>query len=132
MEKLADIHIKVIPHEDQIYSTVGNWRWVNGSLLIEISELGDADSELDVAIHELIESRLCQKHGITEHVVTQFDILFEHERESGKHSADDEPGSDKRSPYRDEHESAEFVERAAASVLGPDWFKHSKQIAELD
>ena len=126
------IIIEFIPHEQQRYCTAGDWTFDHqGNLKISVSDLGDLDAQIDVAIHELIEARLCQKHDITDHAVTMFDIQFEREREAGIHSITDEPGDNIDAPYHNEHQSATFVERAAASVLGVDWEKYDEKLNEL-
>ena len=123
------IIIETIPHEQQRYPTCGDWQFEHdGTLHIKVSEMGCWRSELDVAIHEAIESLLCQEAGITDMQVTQFDIQFEREREAGKHALTDEPGDDSRSPYKTHHEAATFAERACASALGLDWIEHCRTV----
>lgn len=97
-----------------------------------VSDLnGQTDSELAVAIHELIECRLCQKAGVDDDDVTRFDLQFEDERAHKHHSLRAEAGDDHRSPYREPHQAATFVERAAASVLGLDWETHDSGVIGL-
>jgi hypothetical protein len=126
------IVINTIPHKDQVYDTCGNWYWDHdGTLQIQVSELGGEMLEVLVGIHELIEALLCRKHNVSGDDVTRFDIKFEKEREEGKHIHGEEPGDDPRSPYRKEHSAAEFAERAAASALGVGWDTYEDAIRDL-
>lgn len=81
-------------------------------------------SQVAVAIHELIEMLLCEESGVTDKQVTKFDSLFEQERLQGKHTEEAEAGDDPRSPYRFQHQSATFAERAACSALQKPWELH--------
>lgn len=123
--------IATIPHKYQSYNTVGNWDFgTDGSILIFVSEMKDARSELAVAIHELAEASACKKAGISPKTVTNFDLMFEEERRLGKHSPTDEPGDDKRAPYFSQHVGATFVEREVCSHSGLSWSDHESNVNE--
>jgi hypothetical protein len=125
------ILIETIPHDQQRYETVGDW-WYDayGTLQIRVSKMGCRESELDVAIHEMIEAEACRKAGITEQSVTQFDLQYEKERQAGLHKLLEEPGDDDRAPYKTQHEAAEFVERAACSSQDMSWQQHCINVNE--
>lgn len=93
--------------------------------------MGDDRFEQLVLIHELVEIFLLQHRGVTLAVTDEFDIMFEKEREEGKHGEMDEPGDDPRCPYRNEHRFAENVERQLALALGVDWDEYNKVVMSL-
>lgn len=128
-----DITIRTVPHSEVRCDQCGDWHINNdGSIEILVSDLnGNWKSELAVAIHELIECALCKETGVTDTDVTGFDLQFESERSFGRQTLRAEAGDDERSPYRVPHQSATFVERAAASVLGLDWEKHDEGVIGL-
>ena len=126
------INIETIPHKDHRYETVGDY-WIddNGVRQIRISEMKDWRKMLLVAVHEMIEQSLCIYYGVSEKDITEFDMEFEKQRESGLHSDDAEPGDDVNSPYRSEHFFATNVERLLAAELGVDWNEYDKEIMSL-
>ena len=99
--------------------TTGDWYFDSeGSLHIEIAPIheypNDDQGVLDdtgflMALHELIEAKLCMNRGISQHAVDLFDFGFE-----GKH----EPGDDAEAPYRREHRFACVIEHLVAHELG--------------
>lgn len=86
--------------------------------------------ELLVAIHELVEMSLCEAFCVSEIEVTNFDKLFESERESGQHG-NAEPGDDCRAPYRKYHFTATNIERILSESLVVDWNKYEDEIKRL-
>lgn len=126
------ITIEVIPNEKHLYPTVGDWRFdAWGDLQIKVSKMSDERYEQLVAIHELIETLLCKIRGIKEEDVSAFDVMFEKERDEGKHSEDEEPGFDDRAPYKKEHSFATEIEKMIAKEMGVDWEKYNKEVNEL-
>lgn len=126
------IVIETIDHKDQVYPTVGDYRYdEEGTLQIKISNLGDEYLETLVAIHELIEERLLKKRGIPVSIIDEFDIEYEKERERGLHKYDEEPGFDKRSPYLDEHTFATSIEMAICSKMSYNWVEYSEKVNSL-
>lgn len=116
------ITVKVIPHEEQRYPTVGDWWWTpTGALEVRVSALGDPRMEDCVAVHELVEALLCGARGVKEEAVTNFDIAFEQRRKEGEVDEDAEPGDDKAAPYHREHQFATVVEKMLAREFGLDW-----------
>lgn len=95
---------------------------------IHVSDMGNEDYALLVAIHELIEAHLCTKRGISEESVTDFDLEYEGRRREGDNS---EPGDDSRAPYHREHVFATIIERAVAAELEVDWEEYEKAIYAL-
>ena len=123
------IQLRTIPHAQQRYETVGDWRILpDRSIQIDVSDMGNEDYAFLVAIHEALEVWLCQKRGITDEAVTAFDIEFERNRPEGDES---EPGDAPGAPYRKEHFFATNIERMIAAELGIDWREYEKAVVSL-
>jgi hypothetical protein len=126
------IIIEFIPHSLQRYETVGDYFYdENGDLNIKVSDLGDEYMNRLVVLHELIEEAITKKRGITETEIMKFDLLFEEEAKYGKHPEIEEPGRDKRAPYRNEHIFAEIMERLFAQEMEIDWTDYDKEVMSL-
>lgn len=124
-----NIIIETIPHSEQRYLTVGDWkRDTDGTLRIRVSEEIGNKYALLVALHELIEVSLCEDRGITCEQVDAFDMKFEQERKPGD---DSEPGNHADAPYRNEHVFATAIEREMATQLGVDWEQYEKTLNAL-
>jgi hypothetical protein len=121
------IEIRSIPHSQQRYETVGDWLVdeKTGDITIFVSDTGNDDYNTLVALHELIEVKLCLKRGITQKVVDDFDMDFEKNRPEGDES---EPGDSPDAPYKREHFVAENIERQLAAELDVDWALYEKCI----
>ena len=123
---MREINIKFIPHEEQRYSTCGNyWKDKNGNIQIRVSILNNKNMENLVALHELVECLLIYERNIPEESITLFDIAFD---ESGSLG---EPGDSKESPYRKEHFFATSLERLMAGELNVDWNDYEHYIMKL-
>jgi hypothetical protein len=132
-DKLPQVLLKVIPHECQRYETVGDWHFTPNErvLNVRVSAMGDWRSEFAVGVHEAIEAMLCREHGVTDEVVTEFDMQFERERALGEHTPEAEPGDDLRAPYREEHVMATAVEQTVCTALGLSWEQHERNVYAL-
>jgi hypothetical protein len=128
-----DIHIKTVPHSHIRAEGAGDWHVNNnGSVEVLVSDLdGSWESELAVAIHELVECYMCRDMDINDDDVTRFDMQFEQERANGKHSLEAESGDDMRSPYRKQHLAAIHVERAVCHALGLNWDVHNEYVCPI-
>lgn len=108
------IVIESIPKSQQRYDTLGDW-WIerDGSLQIRVSsDDPDAPTELHqflIALHELVEVRLCQSRGVSQQQVDDFDFAYK---------GDGEPGDEPDAPYRNEHRFAMLIEHLMANELG--------------
>lgn len=123
------ILIETIPHSDQDYNTVGNYKYLaDGTLYITVSELGDLFLNKLVAVHELIEQALTEQLGISEEEITKFDIEFENNREEGNM---DEPGYSPLAPYHREHEIASAVELMMCAHADVSFSNYDKIVNEL-
>lgn len=124
-----NITIKTIPYREQRYETCGDyWLGKDGSIQFRVNDMASPDHEFLVSIHEQIEEYLTRRRGLKESDIMAFDVMWEKEREEGKHAADEEPGHDPRSPYRNEHVMAENIERQLALEMGIDWTTYSKDV----
>ena len=92
----------------------GDW-WVdpeNGDIRIQVAsttDIWDDEETFLVALHELIEARLCAKAGIVQGAVDAFDEAF---------TGDGEPGDSPLSPYQHQHRQAMLLEHQMALFLG--------------
>jgi hypothetical protein len=91
-------------------------------LAVVVSRLGNDDYEFLVALHELVESYLCERRGITAADVDAFDFPFR---------GDGEPGDNPTAPYFREHAFATKVERLMADELGVDWAAYETTLGEV-
>jgi len=119
------IRIISVPQHLIRSSQVGDWWYNENEIAVHVLETLSPESQLAVAVHELIEAWECRKRGITDKDVTAFDDHYEAERKEGKHGEYDEPGDDPRSPYRREHAAATHVERAVCAAINLTWTTHS-------
>ena len=117
---LTSIHIHITQNPKDIRNEgIGDW-WEpnNGAYQIMALDLGDDDSTAAVGIHEFIEQRLCEKHGIPEAVVNAWDAAHE----------GDEPGDDPEAPYHKEHMLATMVEDVVRKALGVDSVTDEREV----
>ena len=123
--------IETIPHEQQRYPTCGDWQFSSPTELnIKVSDMGNADYEFLVGIHEAIEAWLAVKRsgpGV-EKVLDAFDMEYERNRKEGDTS---EPGDDANCPVYLEHQVATGVERILAGLLGVDWNEYDQGVNDL-
>ncbi len=113
------IIIESIPASQQRYDTCGDW-WFDqdGTLQLRVSSddptLTTENHQLLVALHELVEAKLCQARGITQQQVDDYDMGSEqYFKENGE-----EPGDQFDAPYRREHRFAMLIEHLMAHELG--------------
>jgi hypothetical protein len=124
------IIIETIPDAAQRYNTVGDYYHnEQGDQLLFISDMGNKKYEFLIALHELIESQLCQERGTTEEMIDVFDFEFEKNRQEGDLR---EPGDQPEAPYFKEHQFATEIERLTAKELGVDWDKYIGEGRKLD
>tara|TARA_B100001989_G_C24512431_1_gene451193 strand:- start:378 stop:776 length:399 start_codon:yes stop_codon:yes gene_type:complete len=127
---MLDIFIRTISDKDQRYDTVGDYQTDEcGKQVISVSDLNNDNFEFLIALHELIESKLCKERGITDSQIDKFDIDYESNREDGDQES--EPGDQPDAPYHKEHVFASRIEKMMADELGVDWEKYSKACSEL-
>ena len=122
--------LKTAPMKRIRNNQAGDWKV--GKHIVAISAKMDcSESELAIAIHELIEAWICRKQGITDEQVTAFDAMFENERNRGQHNLFDEAGDDVRAPYFDAHQRATSVENEVCSALKLTWSQHESNVNSL-
>jgi hypothetical protein len=126
------IDIKTIPHDSQRYETPGDYVFDDDGVHISVSELGNKDYELLIAVHELVESYLVQKRGISEESISAYDKRFEALRMLDPETIGDfEPGHMDAAPYHEEHVFAERIERQIATELHVDWEAYNSAVNAL-
>ena len=126
--------IRSVEHSKHRYETVGDWFTDDAKVThIEVSNMSDERYEILVAIHELVEKVLCDKAGITEKQVDEFDMNYDYEYKSSSidKQMDSEPGNDPRAPYHKQHRIADVIERLLAIELDVDWNKYEEEINSL-
>lgn len=123
-----NITIKIIPHADQRYPTVGDWFFNGQDLEIHVSKLSDWRHEMLVAVHELYEAVLCEHDGVTQKAVDDFDKTYEANRDRDD---DSEPGDHQDAPYRLQHFRATNIERQMADALDVNWQEYEAELNAL-
>ena len=127
---MLNITIKTIADEKQRYDTVGDYQTdESGKMQISVSDMSNERFEFLIAVHELVESRLCKERGISDEVIDAFDLAYEDAREPGDQIS--EPGDQTDAPYHKEHVFATMVEKMLADELGVDWDEYSAACAAL-
>jgi hypothetical protein len=134
---IKKITIEVIPHLDQRYNTVGDWQFERDSegkataLSIKVSDMHSDDMNSLIAIHELVESLLCECGGVKESKVDEFDMNW---TPVPAYWQTDvlltEPGEDIRAPYYKQHQTATIVERLCASMIWMHWAYYEAAVDE--
>lgn len=104
-----DIFIRFVPKEQLRYESQGDYFDTPQGLTIQISDEVPEDEQFLVALHELVEWKLCSRRGITNNAIDAFDFSFHGEGE---------PGDSEHSPYRREHRFAMLIEHLMAHEMG--------------
>lgn len=129
---MLDIELKTLPHSEQRYPTVGDWKFGNTSKIeyldILVSDMKNPNFEFLVAIHELIEAWLCKNAGISDESVTAFDTEYENKRQEGDFS---EPGDSILCPCYKQHQIATGIEKILAAELGVNWKEYEDTVNSL-
>lgn len=88
-----------------------------GNIRINVTgeDVWDDEEAFLIALHELIEARLCAKAGVTQSVVDSFDVQWHG-------PPDEEPGDDAAAPYQSQHRSALLIEFLMAKFMGMDGY----------
>ena len=95
---------------------------------IDICKQENPDYDFLVLMHALIKNYLINRKGITTEAIEKFHELFAADISSGKRNEDDEPGEDRRSPYRSEHLLAASIEKHLAMIMNVKWQKYNKEL----
>src|SRR5690348_15440940 len=105
---LTTIDFKIIPHQNQRYSTCGDYWIENDVLHFRVSELSDWRYCWLIFFHEVIEYLLITLAGIPIAQIDAFDIEYK---------GQGEPGDSKDAPYYLQHQIATGFERLLAPLL---------------
>jgi hypothetical protein len=103
------IIIEAVPKSEMRYATWGDWFQDGDCVKIQVMDDLDPDIQFLVALHELVEVKLCVMRGISQQQVDDFDMNFQ---------GLDEPGDHPDAPYRKEHRQAMLIEHMMASFMG--------------
>lgn len=110
-----NIRIEFVPKITMRYDTLGDFWETDSEIVIQIaSELPEIEQYL-VALHELVELKLCAYRGISNKAIDAFDLAYQGEGE---------PGDDPEAPYRKEHRFAMLIEHLTAHELGLAGYGH--------
>ncbi len=126
---MKKIDIQAIPHSSQRYETAGDYYETKDGLKIRVSLMDDPRYEFLIALHELVEAKLCEHRGVQIADIDAFDFAFEAGRMPGDTT---EPGDDVNAPYFKEHQVATIIERLVAGELGVNWERYSQAVLALD
>lgn len=108
------------------YQTVGDYfTRDDGTVVIQVAELGDWAMNSCVALHEFVEKTLCVKAGISDQTIDAFDFGWK------PHDNIEEPGDDPACPYYRQHQQAMALERAFAAMLEVHWPEYERRIGQL-
>lgn len=152
------IKIETIPHKDQRYPTCGDWYcsianerqitegntittlvrsagdlsdvWER-TLHIRVSEEVGEDYAFLIALHELIEWKLCSMAGISERDVDMFDKGYEAARKAINPEDTSEPEDAPTAPYSAQHGFATAMEEKMASEMKVLWSEYAAAINKL-
>jgi hypothetical protein len=131
------INIRTKPIWKMRYQDVGDYYWITSpvkeenTLKIVVTEMENPDYEFLVALHELIESYLVLRKGITIEEIDEYDKRFEQEQKEGKRPKNAEAGEQKDCPYRKEHIFAKKIEKMVAKYLKVNFKEYEKFIDYL-
>jgi hypothetical protein len=106
---MKQIVIKKVPKNKIRNDSVGDYFRRPKGLEIRVADVGDADYEKGVMIHEMIESLLADKRKINFSKITKWD--------KKKLNKKGEPGEMKGAPYFKEHAVANLVENILVKEL---------------
>jgi hypothetical protein len=125
---LVQILIETVNPQAMRYATVGDWFYdADGVLHIQVAHCGNGNSELIVAVHELVEALLCRHNDISEGNVTEYDKQWN--EQAGLKA--DEPGNEADAPYHKEHTIATAIEMLMASHLDVNWAQHEDALDKV-
>lgn len=123
-----NVECKTIPYKQQRYETCGDY-WIDETgVHFRVNDMGNDDFEFLVRMHEMIEEHMTRRRGLKEPDIMAFDLMWEKEREEGKHAEDEEPGHDPRAPYHREHVLSENIERMLAHFMGISWPEYERAV----
>lgn len=106
------IVIEALSKVEMRYDTLGDWFTdTDGDSHIQVVGVHPLthNEAFLVALHELVEMKLCHDHGVSVEDVDRFDLAY---------TGEGEPGDAWDCPYRKEHRAAMLVEHFVASMLG--------------
>jgi len=134
---MLKINIRTKPIKKFRVEDVGDYYWIispvpeENVLKIVVAEMENQDYEFLVALHELIESYLLLKKGVSFEEVGKYDMKFLQEQKEGKRPKNANAGDQKDCPYRKEHAFATKIEKILANYLKVDWKQYEKYLDNI-
>jgi hypothetical protein len=131
---MLKINIRTKPIWKIRYKEIGDYYWIvspvpeENILKIVVAEMENPDYEFLVVLHELIESYLLSRKGISFEVVDEYDMRFEKEQKEGKRPKKAVAGEQKDCPYKKEHAFATKIEKMVAKYLKVNWGQYDKYL----
>ena len=128
---MKKIIIQTVPDTHQRYNTVGDYyKDEAGNRIFTVSDMNNWRYEFLIAMHELVESALCESRNISDEDIDNFDIKFEEQRLLNPEIGF--PGDDSTAPYFNEHQFATKIEKLIAEELCVDWNSYDNTCAAFD
>ena len=129
MKHLPIIRIKVIPHSEQKYDTVGDyWQTKNGNWEMRISEM-TPEYELAVIEHELAEMVRTIRDGVKWSDVDKFDTETVYLVDPDNIS---DPGLSRKAPYHKQHMLSDKIERLIIKQDGGTWEDYNDYLDKME
>lgn len=123
--------IKSVYKESQRYPTLGDYSVEDGVRTFSITKTGNDLWDDLIFIHEFIEEVLTRNKGIEESQILEYDLEFERRLENGDLVESEEPGDQSDSPYKEQHNIAEIVERMMLNHLGISFHEYDKSLTKI-
>lgn len=126
MPKMIEFYVR--KPQNMRYKTIGDWytkqdKETNDEVVrIETVDLGDANMNALVLLHEFVEYLLCTADGVTQEEVDEYDM------ENQDAQDEEELGENEDAPYHRQHMIADGVERIVASVMEVPWLDYSETV----
>ena len=125
------LDIKIVPQEQQRFTTIGYWEDDGENVIITISQMSDWRFIIAVLFHELIELFWCRANSVTQAQCDEWDESYEKLYKSGEKDLTEEPGDDPNCPYFDGHQWGGNLEWLVVKVLRASWKDYLKDCDRL-
>ena len=112
--------IRIVPKSR--YETAGDYFIEYGELVFQTIDTGNDFYNCLILIHEIVEYFKAHKNMISIDTIESFDL---------SHLDLDEPGNAPDSPYRNEHQYAEAIEKIICLWVGEDFDKYEEELTKV-
>lgn len=125
------IRFQRLTQGQQRFTTVGYWYWSEtgnkGTLVVQVTRMGDWRHEFAVWGHEMIEAFYCWCFRVTTEQADKFDESYERGYSDGSISKEMEPGHDPRCPYHVGHMMGVFWEHVIIRLTLAKWSNYERE-----